>query len=310
MPNFFIVGAPKSGTTSLYLYLDKIDSVFMSPVKEPGYFSPSFHKYKSVRAITDKDEYLDLFKNVKNEIAIGEATPTYLFDPQTPNLIKKIIPKAKIIMILRNPIERAFSHYLHITQHRNETLSFHDIIRGNYEKSNNNDELSFIRQTCVEHSFYSEPVNRYFKIFGNDKVKILIFEEFVKNIKRSLEEVLEFFKVHYGFNEFKFEQYNPYFEPKGKIGRFIITNKTTRAIGKKFFSQSMQTKIIENYLTKKAEKPIPKEEDKEFLSFPMFIKQIIGNIRNIDPDEWRIINISWISAVILTIIGLLLYSTR
>ena len=106
-PNFFIVGAPKSGTTSLYEYLKQIPQVYMSPVKEPHYFSksivPDNHFLKPIR---DKKKYLNLFEGAKNEIAIGEASPTYLADPEAPKLIHELVPNAHIIIILRDPIER------------------------------------------------------------------------------------------------------------------------------------------------------------------------------------------------------------
>ena len=112
-PNFFIVGAPRSGTTFLYHYLNQISGIFMCPVKEPNYFAASINpKRKLIKPIRSKEKYLKLFENVENETAIGEASPTYLWDPQAPKLIHEKIPNAKFIFILRNPIERAFSHYL------------------------------------------------------------------------------------------------------------------------------------------------------------------------------------------------------
>ena len=112
-PNFFIVGAPRSGTTSLYEYLKEVPEVFMSPVKEPNFFNLSVENDLFLsKPIREKKKYLDLFKNVKDEKAIGEASPTYLWDPKTPKLIHEIIPDAKIIISLRDPVERTFSHYL------------------------------------------------------------------------------------------------------------------------------------------------------------------------------------------------------
>ena len=108
-PNFFIVGAPRAGTTSLYNYLNEISEVFMSPVKEPGFFIPN-----DFRNFSEKT-YLELFENVKDEIAIGEATAGYLGNEKTPFLIKEKVPNAKIIITLRDPVNRIFSHYLKLT---------------------------------------------------------------------------------------------------------------------------------------------------------------------------------------------------
>ena len=105
-PTFFIVGAPRSGTTSLYNYLKTIPEIFMSPVKEPGYFIPN-----DFRGFSEK-KYLELFKNVKDEIVIGEASAGYLASQEAAFRIKKEIPNAKIIITLRDPVERTFSDYL------------------------------------------------------------------------------------------------------------------------------------------------------------------------------------------------------
>jgi len=109
-PNFFIVGTGKAGTTSLYEYLKQVPGIFMSPEKEPNYFSHvAIHKDDPHRfMIRDKKKYLELFKNVKNEKIIGEATPTYFRDPNAAYLIHKVSPNAKILITLRNPIDNNF----------------------------------------------------------------------------------------------------------------------------------------------------------------------------------------------------------
>jgi len=111
--NFFIVGAPKAGTTSLYQHLKNIPQIFMSPVKEPNFFSitniPEDHYLKP---IMNSEKYLSRFNGVLNEKIFGEATTLYLSDPKTPNLILKKSPNAKILISLRDPVERLFSNHL------------------------------------------------------------------------------------------------------------------------------------------------------------------------------------------------------
>jgi len=128
-PNFFIVGAPRAGTTSLYFYLKQVPEVYLSPVKEPNYFSirviPADHYLLPIR---NKSNYLRLFEGVKDEIVIGEASPSYLEDPEAPKLIHQVVPHAKIIILLRDPVERAFSHYLMMVSQGYEKLSFREAI--------------------------------------------------------------------------------------------------------------------------------------------------------------------------------------
>src|SRR6188508_1581564 len=116
LPNFFIVGAPKAGTTSLYYYLKRHPEVFMSPIKEPNFFAYEetikqnlYHKEKGVGTL---EEYKDLFAEANGRHkAIGEASVSYLFYPPVPERIKQMVPDAKIIISLRNPVDRALSHY-------------------------------------------------------------------------------------------------------------------------------------------------------------------------------------------------------
>ena len=134
-PNFFIVGAGKSGTSSLYEYLKQHPQIFMSEFKEPLFFVPPSevkdHLYKS------KENYLALFDKVDKEIAIGESSTPYLFYRESAKRIKNEIPEVKIIILLRNPVELAFSMYLHEIRTGAERLSFKNAIK--VEKKRKND---------------------------------------------------------------------------------------------------------------------------------------------------------------------------
>jgi len=123
-PNFFIVGAAKAGTSSLFRYLKEIPGIYMPEFKEPHFFAPNPPKYDNYKPMQDKTKYLDLFKESTSEKMIGEASASYLRNPESPKLIHSTIPDAKIIISLRDPVERAFSHYLYKIRFNNETLSF------------------------------------------------------------------------------------------------------------------------------------------------------------------------------------------
>ena len=101
-PNFFIVGAPRCGTTSLWYYLNQSPEIFMSSKKEPWYFnSPKYVNVYPEKPIHEKKEYLSLFQGVQNEKLVGEASTTYLADPTTPDRIHKILPESRIINLER-----------------------------------------------------------------------------------------------------------------------------------------------------------------------------------------------------------------
>src|ERR671929_75877 len=122
MPNFFIIGAMKSGTTALYYYLEQHPEVYMSPVKEPNFFCSQEQK-NGADAVTDIRAYERLFRGVLGETAVGEASHCYLYEPRAAAAIRRCVPEAKLLAILRNPIDRAFSHFLHMVRTGSEPLS-------------------------------------------------------------------------------------------------------------------------------------------------------------------------------------------
>src|SRR5262249_54680506 len=114
-PNFLIVGAANSGTTSLYTYLNQHPEVFLPALKEPHYFSqihPAYEQRYLRTYVRDERTYLGLFRKSTGYRAVGEASTSYLSEPEAPSRIYSVAPKTKIIIILRDPVERAHSHYL------------------------------------------------------------------------------------------------------------------------------------------------------------------------------------------------------
>jgi hypothetical protein len=220
-PNFFIVGAPRAGTTSLYLYLEKTPGVYMSPVKEPSYFAPNYIRRDPGRFHKDKKEYLRLFENATGYIAVGEASPMYLWDPNAPKLIHQTVPHARIIMILRDPIERAYSNYLTIMKYdaNVKKSSFYDELMRDYESRV---KLHGRSRLYVELGMYYEQVKRYFDIFGREQVKVIIFEEFAQHTVQTVNEVLAFLGVNHTVRAIT-EQYNAYSVPRGPLALWIFS---------------------------------------------------------------------------------------
>jgi hypothetical protein len=117
-PNFFIIGAPKSGTTSLYEYLEGHPDVFMSPVKEPFYFSPDVSTGARQRYLYAPDHaaYLELFASAAAEARIGEASTTYMVSHEAPELIGAFAPDALLIAMVRNPVDMVHSAQRRVSQ--------------------------------------------------------------------------------------------------------------------------------------------------------------------------------------------------
>jgi len=194
-PTFFIVGTMRGGTTSLYEYLKSCPGVFMSRKKEPGYFSGEFEKRPRIEK---QSEYLQLFRGSAGSIAIGEATVSYLVDPEAPENIYSVVPDAKIIVVLRNPADRAFSHWHFNTVRgrvagRNETLSFRKAIEA--ELADQSRKFFGISRLYLELGYYAKQVSRYLNRFTKNQVKVVIFEEFIKDTNSVMQDVLSFLDV-------------------------------------------------------------------------------------------------------------------
>lgn len=167
LPNFIVIGAHKSGTTSLYFYLKEHPEVYMSPVKEPRFFAfdpnnPEHHTAKSL-PIKSMEAYRDLFSGVKNEKAVGEVSPNYLHSDHAARAIRAHIPDVKLLVSLRNPVHKTVSLYSMRARAGNETRAPDEALR---------DDEKLLRS-----GLYYEDVRRYNELFGRDRVKVLLFED-------------------------------------------------------------------------------------------------------------------------------------
>lgn len=260
-PNLFIVGAAKAGTTSLFYYLKNIPGIYMSPMKEPNFFSKSTHIDPVWRAIEDKDKYLHLFDKVIDEKIIGEASTSYLPDLNAPKLIHQSIPDSLIIISLRDPVERAFSHYLGRKRQGMVKSSFLQGIKN--ELSN---KLDFHKLNHgVRHGLYYESVKRYLDTFGDKQVKILIFEEFIEDEKKTLEDILKFLGINHSLNDFKAEVYFSFAEARGSVSQFIFRSNFVKKIANNLLSDSTRKFLRDKLLEKKQEKPKMDDEAREML---------------------------------------------
>ena len=182
LPNFLIVGAAKSGTTSLYHYLNEHPQIFMSPLKEPKFLSSDYLKFPllgtndliSEKAIVKNfDEYQKLFIEAKDYKSIGEASPdTLYFHKGTVPTIKKVLGEPRIIIILRNPVDRAFSNYTYQVISNREYLTFEQALDHEQHRIANN--WSFI-WGYQDLGFYYEQVKAFSDNF--DQVKVCLYED-------------------------------------------------------------------------------------------------------------------------------------
>lgn len=207
MPNFLIIGAAKSGTTSLYEYLKQHPQIWMSSVKETNFFAlegellkfcgSGDQNYINKFSITKIEDYLKLFQGVENKIAIGEASPLYLYHPMASRRIQHYIPDAKLIVILRNPVDRAYSSFLHLVRDGREPLrNFAQALQEEEVRICNNWEHIWHYQQM---GFYYIQLNRYFNTFSRQQIRVYLFEDFITNPVYMLKDIFQFLGVDDSF---------------------------------------------------------------------------------------------------------------
>jgi len=261
-PNFFIVGADKAGTSSLYSYLKEIPGIFMSPIKEPNYFSVKTMPHNDLlKTIRDKKKYLALFKNVKDEKILGEASSSYLADPDAANLIHQVSPKAKILISLRDPAERIFSHYLMSRRLGIIKSTFYSEIQVELNKKLDKKNYKLF----LYHGLYYENMKRYLDVFGRNNVSIIIFEEFIKNEKATIENILKFLNIKNDLKNFGPDVYNKYGVVRNPIAQKILQSKKIRRVSEKLISPPKRRMLKEKFILKEEEKPIMEENEKKLL---------------------------------------------
>lgn len=207
MPNFLIIGAAKAGTTSLYEYLKQHPQVYMSPVKETNFFAlegetldfrgPGDHVWISSFSITKIEDYLNLFQGVENQVAIGEVSPLYLYSPKAPERIQHYTPDTKLVAILRNPVERAYSQFLMFVRDGREPLSdFAEALEQEETRMRNHWEWAW---QYIRVGFYYVQLNRYFNTFDLQQIRVYLFEDFLTNPVCMLKDIFQFLGVDDSF---------------------------------------------------------------------------------------------------------------
>ncbi|MEZ5022956.1 MAG: sulfotransferase [Chitinophagales bacterium] len=261
-PNFFMVGVVKGGTTSLHKYLDQHPQIYMSPVKETNYFSRTdidstkfskayahdvnvdLKKFLSsdmkasihIAHVTQQEDYQKLFKNVTSEIAIGEASNSYILYKNAPRLIFESYPKAKIIMMLRNPIKRAFSQYV-------MNLRLGKTLEKNFIKEIEQDDKAENKGWGANHQYlyigkYYEQVKRYYDIFPKEQILICWYDEYKKDSQKVVKSIYNFLGVNEDFQVDTSEKLNTAGVPKFAKLNFYINQLGAVSWAKRNFPRS------------------------------------------------------------------------
>ncbi len=260
-PNFIIIGAMKAATTSLYTYIKQHPDIFMTKVKEPMFFN-NFNQNTDFKVLANKSkkvnsllDYFSMFSSVKNESAIGEASPAYIYNENAPHLIKEHLPDVKIIAILRQPTDRAYSNFLHTKRADRENVnSFEQAIK--IEKERISDNWSPLYH-YIQKGFYSVQLKRYYNLFPKENIKVYLFEDVVKTPKETLKDIFKFLNVDENIEIDVSKKSNVSGTPKGILG-FILKKMRYYNLMPKFAISDYLPTFIINLLFKSVYKDTEK----------------------------------------------------
>ena len=249
-PNLFLVGQPRSGTTSLYRYLDQHPEIYMCPFKEPRYFARDlhregdrFHGRPSYFAIRTEAQYLELFAGAGGQPIVGEASPQYLFSHDAAGLIHDFCPEARILIILREPVDFLYSWYTELKARLHETApSFEAALdleprrREGFDIPNTVGTPSFLYYS--EWVRYGDGIRRYLDCFAKEQIKIIAFDDLTRANGDSYREVLCFLGVDPEF-EADFEIHNTHKVPRFPAIRRITRHPLVWNLARKLIPQSV-----------------------------------------------------------------------
>jgi hypothetical protein len=238
-PNLFIVGAAKAGTTALYRYLDEHPDIYMSRMKEPHFFSrikPAPRLASFFPHVTDTRAYLDLFSAAGGSSIRGEASTSYLWHEGAAKAIEAVRPDAKVIIILRDPISRAYAHYWNDVREGIEERSFEDAVE---EELTGPPGAWGVSSLYVDCGYYAKQVVRYLDAFG-DNVLILLFEEFVADPGAHVDLVQSFLGVE-PRRPSALEPHNVFALPRNRLSRNILGNGAVRDLARRLLPRRVRS---------------------------------------------------------------------
>tara|TARA_B100001250_G_scaffold236480_1_gene203113 strand:- start:103 stop:1005 length:903 start_codon:yes stop_codon:yes gene_type:complete len=276
LPNFIISGFPKCGTTSLHYYLAEHPEIFMPKQKELHFFTNKILS-KQIAGKGDKialkthvrnfKEYSKFFSTEKNYKSVGETSPSYINYPELFNEIKNTLSNPKIIVLVRDPIKRAYSNYLHLVREGREQLSFAEALAQEDKRK----KLQFSDFWYYKfNSSYYEKLAKAKEIFS--EVLILTQEELMLNPEETIKKTYRFLEVN---SEFLPTLLNKKYNPGGSYSNNIITRTIFKPSSAKNFMKKMISvkpwmKDILNSITRKYKinsKAINKETEQELKKF-------------------------------------------
>lgn len=297
IPDFLIIGAGKSGTTSVNNYLKQHPQIFIPARKEPNFygyelkttddFEGSAEKGYFTRSVTRLQDYLQMFEDAREDQVLGETSNTYLYHEDAPGRIRFYNPEMKLIAILRQPADRLWSRYMHLgRENKLPTKNFADCLDP--------DTIWWKRNDLIREGLYYKNLSRYFDFFPESQIKVILYDDLNASNDVVLKEICEFIGVDTSITLKADTRYNPsgliknptldaLFGPKGFIQNTVKTLLPEERYQRLKQNEGLQ-RVINTVRKKNLEKPEMDPEIRKILTREVYGDDLNKLQRLIDKD--------------------------
>lgn len=277
LPTFLIIGAPKCGTTSLYRYLAQHPDVFMPKLKEPMFFSYDGLDVffggpvdDSKNVVTDLETYRALFAPATSETARGEASPSYLYRERAPERIKHHVPDARLIALLRDPVDRAWSSYVHLRREGQEPLDDFWAAVAAEDRRVEENWIPLFHYTRV--GMYGSHLDRYHRLFAPEQIKVYLYDDLAKDPLGVTRDALSFIGVNEAFDPDVAEHHNVSGVPRSRALHELLFRPPApvRALARKLVPENARGRLHSRLNRRNLAPPPPRPPDLRERLVPVF----------------------------------------
>ena len=286
--NLFIVGAGKSGTTALVNQLSTLNEIFLPGIKEPHFFAEYDDQswaevdHFGSTYISDKQQYNSLYKTHQNEKYLLDASTSYLHKAGTAGRIYEYNNDAKIVILLRNPVDRAYSHYLMSRRVGHTDSNFLSAMK--YEYLERASGISYY----VRIGLYASQVEEYLQIFPESNVMVILYDDFNNRSIETFRDLLTFLGIDSSGKDYAFlaARHNETLLPRNRFVSWLARHKLLIGVLKKLLGKRAANRLGNSLYTKKNVRGLTVSERKECLCYFYDDIKKLETILNRDLSAW------------------------
>jgi hypothetical protein len=268
-PDFFVAGAAKAGTTSLHRYLDEHPQIRMYPEKENRFFESVLREAEAENTVAEAERrYLDRVPDLGPDQVLGDTDPMYLWRPRARERIHARNPEARIVIVLRDPVERAFSWWLMARREGWGVPPIEELVDEELDRIENGHDPEF--PVFLPVGCYAEHVEGHLETFGEDQVGLVDFADVKQDTLAALEEIADFVGVDpAGMAEVDHETvHNPYGVPRNIVADWLKDSELVARLARRLVPEGLRIWLGDHVLVEKTDKPeLPDEARRKLEAF-------------------------------------------